>query len=64
MPRSLLMEEFHVTVRAPANLSKSEYVVIRRTLGSKRFQGRLREAIRALVCRHTSLKHTQVSLNR
>ena len=38
MAKTILIEEFHITVRTSASLSKNEQLAIRRTISSKRFQ--------------------------
>jgi hypothetical protein len=61
---SLLLEEFHLTVRAPRDLSEGEYAAIRRTLDSRRFQARLAQAARAVARRSRSLGHVRLTLSR
>ena len=56
MAAPILIEEFHVPVRAPAGLSDAVYVRARRTLGSRRFQARLRRALDRAFRQHASLK--------
>jgi hypothetical protein len=64
MPNTILMEELHVTVVAPVGLRKADYQPMLRTLRSKRFHANLRDAVRQLFRRHSSLMKTQFSINR
>jgi hypothetical protein len=54
MPKSILMDEIHVTVLAPASLSKAEGNAICRTLRGQAFQCFLRDAVRGVFRRHPS----------
>ena len=64
MPKRILMEQFHVTVTAPAGLPKVEYDAMQRTLRRKRFQTGLRDAVRDVIRRCASLSKTRVTLDR
>jgi len=64
MAKSVLVEEFHVTVRMPVGLSKMKYSAAVRTLHSKRFHARLRDAVRIAVLSHSSLQSATVSISR
>ena len=64
MARSLVMEEFHVTVKVPGGLAQSVYGSIRRTLNRTRFQTRLRRAILAVFRRCPTLVKIRVTLTR
>ena len=44
--KPIFMDEFHVTVLAPAGLREVEYRAIQRSLNGKRLQARLRVAVR------------------
>jgi hypothetical protein len=63
MPKKILMEEFHLSIAAPADLPNAEYHAIVRTLRSKRFQPRLRNAVRDLFRHYPSLKKIQLSIS-
>ncbi len=63
MAKTILMEEFHVAVLVPANLPKTQYASMRRTLTSTRFQTRLRAAIANVFRRHPSLTRVKFSLS-
>jgi hypothetical protein len=64
MPKTILLEDYHLTVIAPAGLRKAEYTAMVRTLHGKRFQARLHEAVREVFRRYSSLKKVQFSLDR
>ena len=64
MPKSLLLEDYHLTLSAPAGLRKEVYRAILRTLRSKRFQARLEAAVREVLHRYPSLKKTQIAIGR
>ena len=62
MPKRILMEQFHLTMTAPAGLPKMEYDAMRRTLQRKRFQKSLREAVRKVIRRHPSLRKLHIAI--
>jgi hypothetical protein len=62
MAKWTILDEFHLTVRIPANLSKTSQIV--RTLNSKQFQIRLNAAIRQIFRSHPSLKPAKVTISR
>ena len=64
MAKMILMEEFHVTVLAPAGLPKTSYAAVVRTLNSNRFQIRLHDAIEKVRQRHSSLNPLKFSISR
>ena len=64
MPKTILMEQFHITVIAPAGLPKAAYDTMQRTLQGRRFQTRLHDAVRKVVQRYSSLRKTQVRIER
>jgi hypothetical protein len=64
MPKTILLEDYHLTVIAPAGLRKAEYTAMVRTLHSKRFQACLHEAVREVIRRYSSLKKARFSLDR
>ncbi len=63
MAKSILIEEFHVSVYVPVGLSKSTYASMRRTLNSTRFQSRLRNAVLKVFRRHPPLKATKFTIS-
>jgi hypothetical protein len=64
MARSVLMEEFHLTVYAPGKLSAAEYGAIHRTLNGRRFRAALDRAVKEVVRRYPSLKKARFTLTR
>jgi hypothetical protein len=64
MAKSVLVEEFHVTVRMPVGLSKMKYSAAVRTLHSKRFHARLGDAVRIAFRAHSTLQSATVSISR
>ena len=64
MGKMILMEEFHVTVFVPVSLSSAACASIRRNLNSKRFQSRLRNAIREMFRQYPVLKPAKFSISR
>ena len=63
MPKTILLEEFHVTLRAPAGLRKEDYRAMLRVVRSKTFQCRLRRAVREVLARHRALKRIAFTLD-
>ena len=64
MPKTILLEDYHLTMFAPAGLRKAEYAAMIRTLHSKRFQTRLHDAVREVFRRYSSLNKVQFGLDR
>ena len=64
MPKTILLEDYHIAVIAPVGLRKAEYTAMVRTLHGKRFQTRLHEAVREVFRRYPSLKKVQFNLDR
>jgi hypothetical protein len=64
MAKTIVIEEFHVTMLVPARLSKTEYAPVLRTLRSNRFQSRLQEVVGNVLRRHSSLKTVKFSISR
>ena len=62
--RLLLMDEFHVTARAPRGLSDTEYDAIRQTLDDEQFQSGLRRAVRAVFRQYPQLSKVRVRVTR
>ncbi len=63
MPKTILLEELHLTVVAPIGLCKPEYKAMLRARRSKRFRDNLLEAARSVIRRHKSLKKTRISIH-
>lgn len=64
MPRLTILEEFHLTVSAPARLASAELNGLLRTVRSASFQARLREAVRDVVKRYPSLRKARFGIDR
>ena len=64
MPKTLLLEDFHLSVSVPVGLRKAVYGAILRTLRSKRFQARLQQAVLEIFQRYPSLKKVQFKIDR
>jgi len=64
MAKTILLDEFHVSIHVAANISTKACTPMRRTLSSKRFQARLRRAIGNVVRRSRSLKSVAIRLSR
>jgi hypothetical protein len=62
--RSILVEEFHLTIRAPPGLPDDEYLAMRQALDEKRFRAELRRAVRAVLRRRPALSKARVGLTR
>lgn len=60
--KSIMMDQFHVTVFAPNGLPKQAYVAMRRTLTSTRFGDELRQAIRQVFRRHPALRKARFTI--
>jgi hypothetical protein len=64
MPRTILLDELHLSVVAPCGLRKAEFAAIVRTLRSARFKSGLRQAVRGFVARHPSLRRARFTIAR
>lgn len=64
MSKSILMEEFHLTVFAPAGLRPEAYRAICRTLDDARFRAALRRAIHSVLGKYSSLSKVRSHLTR
>lgn len=64
MSRTILVEEFHIGLRAPKDLAEAEYRSIRRALDAARFQAEIRRAVREAMDRHPVLGKVRVVLSR
>jgi hypothetical protein len=60
--RSIIMDEYHVTVRAPSGLPEAEYAAIRRALNDAQFQTDLRRAVRDVFRRHLALSKIRLTV--
>lgn len=64
MAKNILVDEFHLTVTAPAGLEEAVYRAIRRTLDKKGFQADMRRAIRTVIRQYADLESVRLTLSR
>jgi hypothetical protein len=64
MAKTVVIDELHVTVRVPNDLSDDEAEAVRRTLAGDEFMARLERAIRIAVRALPDLTACRVSLTR
>ena len=64
MDRTVIVEQFHLTVRVPASLPDPAVVAVRTTLAGAGFVTRLRRAIRAAIRADPTLAPVRISLSR
>ena len=64
MPKTTLLDEFHLSVVVSAALDKFQVNAALRTLRSKRFHTRLRDAVRRVFGRSPSLSVAQIIISR
>ena len=60
----LMIEQYHVTMRVPDDLSDAAAGEVRAVLASKSFAAKLRVAVAAVVAEHTPLIVIRVSVSR
>jgi hypothetical protein len=64
MPRSVLIDEFHLSLFVPQHLTAQEQRAIRRALTGSGFRARLVRAARSVVRRFPSLNRIRLTLSR
>ncbi len=64
MARTVLLDEFHLSVLAPRGLPEPAYVAARRALDRKRFQADLCRAVREVARRYPALSRVRFRLSR
>lgn len=64
MPKTVMIDEVHLTVRVPADLPAHDADAVRRTLLGDEFMDRLRRAIRATVRAFPELTTCRLFLTR
>jgi hypothetical protein len=64
MRRRLLIEEFHVSLFIPQDLSAKEIASVRRTLRSQSFERKHRQAVTELASGFTSLSSLTLKISR
>jgi hypothetical protein len=62
MAGSILLDEFHLRVRAPRGLPEPDYDAMRQALDAPDFQASLCRAVRRVFCRGPALAQAHVSL--
>lgn len=64
MTKNILIDEFHLSMLAPAEMPDQAYRSIRRALNERRFQVDLRRAARSVARAYPSLSRVTVRLSR
>ena len=64
MPKLLLLEEFHLSLRVPAGMADAECDIVRRVISSRAFRQRLLKALKRQVERHPALSNIRVAVTR
>src|SRR5262249_50207643 len=64
MAKTVVMDELHLTVRAPRGLPEAEYDAIHEALTDRHFLARLRRAIRAVFRHQPTMVKTKAILSR
>ena len=64
MSRTVIIEQFHLTVRVPVTLPDPAVITIRTTLAGAGFVTRIRRAIRAAIRADPTLVPVHVSFSR
>lgn len=64
MPKTVVIDELHVTLRVPADLPDAAAEAVRQTLAGVDFTARLRRAVRAVVRATPELAAVRPSLTR
>jgi hypothetical protein len=59
----VLLDEFHISIRVPADLDDTFCVAIRRILESRQFRTALRRAVREVVRQYPELASVRVSIS-
>jgi hypothetical protein len=60
----ILIDEFHVSVRAPSGHPDRVYVAVHRTLNSPRFQAAVLRALKGVVRQYPSLRPATIVVSR
>jgi hypothetical protein len=63
MPQMLIMDEFHLTVLAPRDLTKPHRRRISKVLNRARFRQELARAVRAVFAHYPELRRVRVRLS-
>jgi hypothetical protein len=62
MPKTVLLDEWHVSFRIPASLSDADVRAIRRVLNGKAFTAAVRRAVLAVVRERVVLRPVRVTV--
>jgi len=62
MPKTVVIDEIHLTVSVPSRLRRGEYRSIRRTLKGASFHTKLSHTVREVFHRHPSLNKVRITL--
>lgn len=62
MPKTVMIDEFHVRLLVPSGLPDREYNAITRTVNGKRFRAELGRAVAAVLRRHSALRNVKLLL--
>jgi len=63
MPKGILMDMICLSLELPQGLDKSVYLKVRRTVRSKHFRTKFREAVQEVLDRFPSLRATQLKVD-
>jgi hypothetical protein len=64
MPKTVVIDELHVTLRVPADLPDAAAETVRQALAGSGFIARIREAVRATVRASPELAAVRVTVTR
>jgi hypothetical protein len=64
VPKTVLLDEIHVTVLAPRGLKEKDYEAMNRTLHGRRFLGALRRSVRYVIRNYPTLRRATVKVSR
>ncbi len=64
MPKTVLLDEWHLTFRIAALMSDADVRAVRRVLKGKAFTAAARPAILTVLTKHPALKPVRVTISR
>ena len=64
MSKTIVFDEFHLTLLVPPRIREAETIAIKRVLDSRRFQRDLARAVRTVIRRYPALRQVRVRLSR
>jgi hypothetical protein len=64
VPKSVFIDEFHVTITAPRGLPQADYDAIRQALDDKQFQADLHRRVTAVFRKHLPLSKARLKITR